>query len=85
MEPIQSHCILKQLPALSCLVVGEKTGLPGEGFIAAADVPAEQARVFAYAWLESPVPDAESLEEVTRRLPSNGRSLTELLAQVKAG
>jgi len=84
LEPIQSYCILKKLPALTSLVVSEKTGLPGEGFIAASDVPREQAIVFAHEWLGGPVPTDEDLEAAAKALPSNGRSLQDLL-QARAG
>jgi putative restriction endonuclease len=50
LEPIQSYCINNNLPALTSIVVSSKTGLPGEGFTAASDVPAEQAKVFTYDW-----------------------------------
>ena len=46
LRPIQQYCTENGLPPLTCLVVSEQTGLPGEGFIAAADVPA----VNAYFW-----------------------------------
>ena len=45
LEPIQSFCLLNKIPALSSLVVGAKTGTPGKGFIAAENVPLEQAAV----------------------------------------
>jgi len=78
LEPIQSWCIKYDNPALTSLVVSDKTGLPGEGFIAAADVPAEQAAVFRWEWLDSTPPTAEELEDAAREFPSNGRSLAEL-------
>ena len=81
LEPIQSHCILQDWPPLSVLVVGNKSGTPGEGFIAAADVPAAQAEVFSFPWLEKAKPDEHVLEEACRKLPSNGRSLQELLSE----
>lgn len=70
LEPIQSYCLAQNLPALTALVVSEVDGLPGTGFIAAADVPKEQARVFAHDWLRvdvagpyaDAVPTAEALE-----------------------
>jgi hypothetical protein len=84
LEPIQSYCLLQQLPALTSLVVSEVTGLPGEGFIAASDVPQAQARVFEHEWA-STVPTPEALDEAATRLPSNGRLLSELLKVVEAG
>src|SRR5688572_27525169 len=60
--PIQSYCMRKELPALTSLVV-DKDGIPGQGFIAAANVPKAQAEVFATAWLEEDVPTAEDFAE----------------------
>jgi len=57
--PIQRYCLSKQLPPLNVLVVSEKTGMPGEGYVAAQDIPQAQADVFAFDWLShrSPPPD----------------------------
>jgi hypothetical protein len=82
LEPIQSYCILHQLPPLTSLVVSDSSGLPGEGFIGASDVPAAQAKVFTRDWLLTPPPDSALLEVASSQLPSNGRSLQELLQQV---
>ena len=82
LEPIQSYCLLNGLPALSCLVVGAKTGVPGAGFIAAEDVPSEQAAVFAFPWLERDLPSADQLEVAVKKLPSNGRSLQDLKKEI---
>jgi hypothetical protein len=71
LEPIQSHCILNKLPALTVLVV-DKDGYPGTGFIAASDVPAEQQRVFRHEWLKDKVPTSEDLLDSVRQLPSCG-------------
>jgi hypothetical protein len=79
LEPIQSYCILKGLPALSSIVISQQSGTPGEGFIAAADVPREQATVFGFRWSETPVPSPQAFQEAVRSLPSNGRPLVELL------
>jgi hypothetical protein len=83
LEPIQSHCILKELPALTSLVIGRATGMPGEGFIAAADVPAEQALVFSWKWLDAAPPGAAELEDAATKLSSNGTSLLELKAKAR--
>ena len=82
LEPIQSYCILNGLPALTCLVVSENSGLPGEGFIAASDVPSAQAAVFDFDWLSQPVPTVDQLETAVQQLPSNGRALKDLLKQI---
>ena len=79
LEPLQSYCILNSLPALTSLVVSENSGLPGEGFIAAPDLPRAQADVFKLNWLVQGVPTVDDLESAVQKLPSNGRSLTDLL------
>ena len=81
LEPIQSHCILKGLPPLTSILVGARTGMPGEGFIAADSVPQAQAETFLYNWLEQPVPTREDFREAVQRLPSCGLSLAALMRQ----
>ena len=71
LEPIQSYCLLQQLPPLTILVVNT-SGLPGTGFTAAQDIPREQLRVFSHKWLEQAVPSPEQLAEAANKLPSNG-------------
>jgi len=72
MEPIQSYCLLKGLPPLTVLVVNKSTGLPGVGFVAAADVPREFLRVFEADWLAVGCPTPEEFEAAVSELPSNG-------------
>ncbi|HSO20628.1 MAG TPA: hypothetical protein VLT88_14285 [Desulfosarcina sp.] len=79
LEPIQSHCILKGLPPLTSIVVDARTGLPGEGFIAADNVPRAQAETFRFDWLAEPVPSREDYRRAVRQLPSLGLSLTALM------
>ena len=74
LEPIQSYCLLNGLPALTALVVNKSTGLPGTGFIAAADVPREFIRVFEYDWLSIGCPTPAQLAEAILVRPSNGIS-----------
>jgi len=69
LRPIQQYCTENNLPALTSIVVGEKTGLPGEGFIAAADVPEAQAKVFQHRWLETVAPSARQFVEAYSRAP----------------
>jgi len=85
LEPIQSLCILRDLPPLTVLVVSDIDGTPGSGFIGAQHVPSAQARVFSFDWLGSPPPHPDALDEASRRLPSNGRSLEELERQKATG
>ena len=67
LEPIQSYCLLEALAPLTALVVNQTTGLPGDGFIGASDVPRAQADVYSRDWLSDNPPDAEAL-----RLASEG-------------
>jgi len=69
LRPIQQFCTEAHLPPLTCLVVSEQTGLPGEGFIAAADVPAAQMQVFQHRWLEVLAPTTEQLASAYSRAP----------------
>jgi len=69
LRPIQQYCTEESLPPLTSLVVSEQDGLPGEGFIAAADVPAAQMRVFQHPWLETLAPNAQRLEAAYSRAP----------------
>lgn len=69
LEPIQSYCLINELPALTSIVVRD-SGIPGVGFIAAADVPAAQQRVFGFDWLEHRVPSEETLRQAAIDRPS---------------
>jgi hypothetical protein len=69
LRPIQQFCAENRLPALTSLVVSGETGIPGEGFIAAEDVPAAQIRVFEHDWLERPTPTVEQLADSYSRAP----------------
>jgi len=57
LEPIHSYCKANRLPPLTALVVSSKSGLPGTGFTAAADVPAAQEQVYAFEWPAAPTPE----------------------------
>lgn len=69
LRPIQQYCTEQQLPPLTALVVSDQTGLPGDGFIAAADIPAAQMRVFQQRWQELAAPTSEQLEAAYSRAP----------------
>jgi hypothetical protein len=62
LAPIQDYCVSHQLPPLTILVVSEDTGLPGVGFIAAADIPRNQALVFSRDWLATGSPSVADFE-----------------------
>ena len=72
LEPVQSYCLINELPPLTVLVVKESSGIPGEGFIAAKDIPEAQASVFAYDWLKHKAPSPEVLQKAVLERPSNG-------------
>lgn len=73
MEPIQSLCLNEGHPALTSLFVSGKTGLPGAGFIAAADIPKVHQEVFAFDWSERRPPTPEELQAAVEANPSNPR------------
>jgi hypothetical protein len=63
------YCMMAGLPPLTILVVREDSGLPGAGFVAAADIPKTQIKVFAYDWLEKGAPSPEALEQAVAKMP----------------
>lgn len=72
LEPIQSYCMVHDLPPLTILVVSENSGLPGVGFIAAQDIPKAQQEVFKYDWLAHGGPSPDKFEQALKERPSNG-------------
>jgi hypothetical protein len=70
LEPIQSYCLMKDLPPLTILVVSEDTGLPGSGFTAAGDIPRTQSEVFRFRWLELQAPTEDELKSAVDQRPS---------------
>ena len=69
LRPIQQYCTEQSLPPLTSLIVSDQTGLPGDGFIAAADVPKAHIQVFEHRWLEKPAPSVEQFESAYQRAP----------------
>jgi hypothetical protein len=63
LEPIQAYCLKKERPPLTILVVKDESGIPGDGFIAAKDIPRAQQEVFAFDWLEYGCPQTEAFED----------------------
>src|SRR6476646_1452093 len=59
LEPIKSYCLVHDLPPLTVLVVSEKTGMPGVGFVAAQDVPRAQQSAFTVDWVGRRCPAPE--------------------------
>ena len=72
LEPIQSYCLRNRLEPLTILVVRQDTGMPGVGFVAAQDISATQARVFAYDWVKHGCPSVDEFERAVSDLPSTG-------------
>jgi hypothetical protein len=71
LEPIQSYCLMKNLPPLTILVVSKKTGLPGSGFSAVSEIPKYQIKVFEYDWLKLRSPGPEEFAQAVETLQSN--------------
>lgn len=69
LRPIQQFCTEHDLPPLTSIVVNKATGLPGDGFIADADVPKAQARTFDFEWLTVDAPTAELFADAYTRAP----------------
>lgn len=70
LRPIQQYCTENNFPPLTSLIVSEQTGLPGEGFIAAENVPSAHIEVFNFNWLELRAPTEEQLAESYTRAPN---------------
>jgi hypothetical protein len=74
LEPIQSYCLVKDLPPLTILVVQEGTGIPGSGFSAASanEFSKKQLDVFGFDWLDHGAPTPEDLSTAATQRPSRG-------------
>ena len=69
LRPIQQFCSENALPPLTSIIVSKQTGLPGDGFIAAENVPMAQLQTFGRNWLEVEAPSAEQFAEAYSRAP----------------
>jgi hypothetical protein len=74
LEPIQSYCLINNLPPLTILVVQEATGLPGSGFsaVTASEYAGKQLEVFNFDWLEHGAPTPDVLDRAATQRPSRG-------------
>ena len=74
LEPIQSYCLLENLPPLTILVVQQESGVPGTGFTGtnAAEYAKAYMEVYKFDWLEHGNPKPKKLEQAVQKLPSNG-------------
>lgn len=79
LEPIQSYCLVKDLPPLTVLVVRDSDGMPGSGFVAAeaTAVPEAQTTVFRFDWTSMPPPKPNELARALVERPSNGVRLVD--------
>jgi hypothetical protein len=69
LRPIQQYCIESDLPPLTSIIVNKNSGIPGEGFIAAQDVPRAHVDVFSKEWLREVAPSEDRLAEAYMRAP----------------
>ncbi len=74
LEPIQSYCLVKDLPPLTILVVQEGTGIPGSGFSAASANEFSKKQLDVFGWLDHGAPTPEELSAAVTRRPSRGNS-----------
>lgn len=72
LEHIQSYCLEHGLPPLTVIVVNKASGRPGEGFVAASDLPQAFLNVFDYDWNSTSCPLPDALTKARERRPSNG-------------
>jgi hypothetical protein len=69
LRPIQQYCTENGLPPLTSIIVNKSSGLPGDGFIAAENVPIAHVQTFDKDWLEQQAPSAEQLADAYTRAP----------------
>jgi len=72
LEPIESYCLVHNLHPLTILVVNEKTGMPGVGYIAAHKIPGAQQEVFKFDWLAYGGPSPADFDSAISERPANG-------------
>src|SRR5687767_1225486 len=70
LEPVQSYCLVHNLPPLTILVVSEESGLPSTGFTATDQLPRNQLTVFQFDWLSRGAPSPDDLADALRQRPS---------------
>ena len=62
LDLIQNYCVAESLPPLTALVVQKGTGAPSSGYVATADAPSAQAKVYEHDWIGLGNPGPEALE-----------------------
>lgn len=58
---IMYWCKQKSLPPLTCIVVNQETGKPGDGLIAAEDANLEREKVYQFDWFSIVPPTMDAL------------------------
>lgn len=65
---IAFYCQDNDLPVLTCIVVNQTTGLPGQAIpMSLEEINAERERVYSEDWYDIHPPTAEDLREVSER------------------
>ena len=65
LDPVMRYCQQNKFPPLTVLVVGERTGKPGQGFTAGSgDWHSDRAQVFDFNWYSIFPPTLEDLQRV---------------------
>jgi putative restriction endonuclease len=67
LDHILCYCELNGLPPLTCLVVNQTTGLPGDG-LQLDDLHADRERVYNYDWYGLIPPSPEELAEARHEM-----------------
>lgn len=71
LRPVQQYCSEQGLPPLTCLVVSQDSGLPGDGCLTSpAALPGALLRVFSHTWLDTRAPTEEQLADAYSRAPN---------------
>jgi hypothetical protein len=71
LEPIQSYCILNELPPLTAIVVSSVNGHPGNGNIEAANALVALVKIYSHDWTSTRAPTPEIFESAIQQHPSN--------------
>lgn len=87
---IQDYCSLNNLPPLTILV-GNKLGIPGKGFIAwdSSNIKEGKNKVYNHNWDEEPNPflfaiDGTNVQEVIKSLITNPQNSDEVYRKIKS-
>jgi hypothetical protein len=67
LAPVMFYCQDSGLPPLSCLVVNQDTGLPGEGLTSPTDLHAEREKVFRFEWYKLVPPSIDDFKQAASR------------------